>query len=68
MAGEMRWLEQAAAPGQRKLPSAKGAPGGRGRKTKNGAVAGSRKPSPPVDALAAALILRDYLNHEREKI
>ncbi len=68
MAGEMRWLEQAAAPGQRKLPSAKGAPGGRGGKTKNGAAAGSRKPNPGLDALAAALILRDYLNHEREKI
>ena len=68
MAGEMRWLEQAAAPGQRKLPSAKGAPGGRGGKTRNGAVAGSRKATPALDALAAALILRDYLNHEREKI
>ena len=68
MAGEMRWFEQAAAPGQRKVPSAKGAPGGRGGKTKNGAVAGSRKPTPALDALAAALILRDYLNHECEKI
>jgi len=67
MASEMRWLEQAAAPGQRKLPSAKGA-GGRGGKTKNDAVAGSRKSTPALDALAAALILRDYLNHEREKI
>jgi len=68
MAGEMRWLEQAAAPGQRKLPSAKGAPGGRGGKTRNGSVGGSRKPNPGLDAMAAALILRDYLNHEREKI
>ncbi|HYL10376.1 MAG TPA: Holliday junction resolvase RuvX [Candidatus Acidoferrales bacterium] len=48
MAGEMRWLEQAASPGTMSA-----------RKR-------SRKPGATRDAMAAAVILRDYLNHERE--
>jgi putative Holliday junction resolvase len=50
MAGEMRWLEQAASSGTM------------------GARKRSCKPAATRDATAAAVILRDYLNHARETL
>ena len=66
MASEMRWLEQAAAPGQRKPATERAAPSEHGGKAIKGARAGRNKPNVTLDAMAAAVILRDYLGHLRE--
>ncbi len=67
MAHDMRWLERAAAPGERRRSAAKAAPNRRGSPVRKASGGGSSKADIPLDAMAAAVILRDYLDHERER-